>query len=27
VFMDAYLKGSPEHVAKMKRLNEAAYVG
>lgn len=26
-FMDAYLKGNPEHVAKMKRLTEAAYVG
>lgn len=24
-FMDAYLKGSPEHIAKMKRLTEAAY--
>jgi hypothetical protein len=26
-FMEAYLNGSPEHVAKMKRLNEAAYAG
>jgi hypothetical protein len=25
MFMDSYLKGSPEHVAKMKRLTEAAY--
>lgn len=24
-FMEAYLKGSPEHIAKMKRLTEAAY--
>ena len=24
-FMESYLKGSPEHVAKMKRLTEAAY--
>lgn len=26
-FMDGYLSGNPEHVAKMKRLTEAAYAG